>query len=389
MDATAPAILEMGALLLVAALAGWVARKARLPAVIGYLAVGVAISPFTPGYIADRSQLQLLADVGVVILLFEVGIEVDVGRLRRDQAALSWAAPLQVIITTVIAGLAFFLLGLEPIAAALMGLCMAFSSSVVVVNITRSRRRTTDRPTEEAMLGWSVLQDVSAVALAAVLLALLGAETRPIEIALPLLVGFGLCAVIAAWLLPRILLLLRAEHDLFLIVSVASGLALAGLGSVVFGVPLALAAFVAGLAVSESPDAAEARRRLLPFRDLFALLFFVLMGSLIDPAALEAGLGWLLLIVALVLAAKILVIYVLGRVARLRVRPAQLAIGLGQIGEFSFVLGTAALAAGAIPPELFAALLAGVIVTIALSAVAVRLAGTRPGSTAAPDSAAP
>ncbi|HEV8054330.1 MAG TPA: cation:proton antiporter [Candidatus Limnocylindrales bacterium] len=203
MDATAPAILELGALLLVAALAGWVARKAGLPAVIGYLAVGVAISPFTPGYVADRGQLQLLADVGVVVLLFEVGIEVDVGRLRRDHSALAWAAPFQVLVTTGVSAVVFFALGIEPIGAALMGLCIAFSSSVVVVNITRSRRRTTDRATEEGMLGWSVLQDISAVALAAVLLALLGAESRPVEIALPLLVGFGLCAVIAAWLLPR------------------------------------------------------------------------------------------------------------------------------------------------------------------------------------------
>jgi len=269
-----------------------------------------------------------------------------------------------------------------------MGLCIAFSSSVVVVNITRSRRRTTDRATEEGMLGWSVLQDISAVALAAVLLALLGAESRPVEIALPLLVGFGLCAVIAAWLLPRVLRALRAEHDLFLIVSVASGLALAGLGSVVFGVPTALAAFVAGLAISESPDAAEARRRLLPFRDLFALLFFVLMGSLIDPAALGSGLGWLLLIVALVLGTKVAVVYALGRITRLRVRSGQLAIGLGQIGEFSFVLGSAALAAGAVPPELFAALLAGVIATIAFSAVAVRFAGVAPEEPASPEGAA-
>ncbi len=375
MDTTAPAILELGVVLLLAAGAGWTARRVGLPAVVGYLLVGLALSPFTPGYVADREQLQLLADVGVVLLLFEVGIEVDVLRLRREHSSLLWAAPFQVVVTTVVAAAVFMFLGIAPVGAAILGLCMAFSSSVVVVNITRSRQRTTDRRTEEALLGWSVLQDVTAVALAAVLLVLLGADARPVEVALPLLVGFGALALAAAWILPRALRGLRSEHDLFLILSVASGLAIAGIGSVIFGVPLALAAFVAGLAISESADAAEARRRLLPFRDLFALLFFVLVGSLIDPASLGAGLGWLMTILALILLAKIVVVYALARSANIRARPAQLAIGLGQIGEFSFVLASATLAAGAITPELYAGLLAALVASIAFSAVVVRYVG--------------
>jgi CPA2 family monovalent cation:H+ antiporter-2 len=88
----------------------------------------------------------------------------------------------------------------------------------------------------------------------------------------------------AAWLVPAVLRRVRSEHDLFLIISVASALAVAGAGSLLFGIPLALAAFVAGLAISESRDTAEARRRLLPFRDPFAVLFFVSIGALIDPA---------------------------------------------------------------------------------------------------------
>lgn len=346
-----------------------------MPAVVGYLALGIALSPFTPGFAADREQLELLADVGVVLLLFEVGIEIDVVRLRREQRALVWAAPLQVALTMVIAATAFALGGVPPLGAAIVGLCLAFSSSVVVVNITRSRRRTTDRATEDAMLGWSVVQDIAAVAVAAVLLVLLGSDARPLEVAVPLLVGFGALAAASAWLLPRVLLRLRAEHDLFLIVSVASGLALAGAGSVVFGVPLALAAFVAGLAIFESPDAAEARRRLLPFRDLFALLFFVLVGSLIDPQALLRGVGWLGLILVLILLAKVGVIYGLARAARLTANTSQLAVGLGQIGEFSFVLASAALVGRVIPVELYSALLTAVVVTIAVSAVGARLAG--------------
>lgn len=166
---TAPSILEIGLLLLAAATLGWTARRLGLPAVVGYLALGLAVSPFTPGFVADRGQLQLLADLGVVLLLFEVGIEVDLVRLRREQRGLLWASPLQVV-------------------------------------------------------------------------------------------------------LPRVLHALRDQHDLFLITSVASGLALAGLGAVIFDVPLALAAFVGGLAITESPVAAEARRRLLPFRAVSTVL---------------------------------------------------------------------------------------------------------------------
>ena len=203
MDGTAPAILELGAVLLLAAGAGLFSRRLGFPAVVGYLAVGLAVSPFTPGYVADREQLRLLADLGVVILLFEVGIEIDILRLRREHSGLMWAGPLQVVLTTVISAVAFIATGITPIAAAILGLCVAFSSSVVVVNITRSRRRTTDRPTEEMMLGWSVLQDVSAVAMAAVLLVLLGTGERPVEIALPLLAGFVVLALGSAWMHPR------------------------------------------------------------------------------------------------------------------------------------------------------------------------------------------
>ncbi|MFL5751421.1 MAG: cation:proton antiporter, partial [Chloroflexota bacterium] len=254
MEATTLPIFELGVLLLVAALAGWLARRFRLPAIVGYLAVGVVVSPFTPGYVADREQLQLLADVGVVLLLFEVGIEVDVLRLRRDYSQLLWIAPLQTVITAAIATGAAALAGLPPFGAGAVGLGVALSSSVVIVNITRSRRRTTTPDTERALLGWSVLQDVTGVALAVVLLAVYGSAARSPLQAFGGLVAFAVIAGIAGWLLAAVLRRLRAEHDLFLIVSVATGLALAGAGAVIAGIPLALAAFVAGLSVAETPE---------------------------------------------------------------------------------------------------------------------------------------
>src|SRR4051795_8416096 len=106
MEHTAGPILEIGVVLLAAVLAGWLARRAGLPAVVGYLALGVVVSPFTPGYVANREQLQLLADLGVVLLLFEVGIEVDILRIHTEQRGLLIAAPIQTFLTTLIAAAA-------------------------------------------------------------------------------------------------------------------------------------------------------------------------------------------------------------------------------------------------------------------------------------------
>jgi CPA2 family monovalent cation:H+ antiporter-2 len=372
-ELTAPIIAELGVLLLVAAAAGWLARRVGLPAVIGYLVVGVAVSPFTPGFVAHPEQLHVLADIGVILLLFEVGIEIDVMRLRREQRGLFVAAPLQTVLTTAIGAGAALLAGLTMVGAVLIGLCVALSSSVVIVNITRSGRRTTDRATEHALLGWSVLQDLTGVLIAAGVIAALAGSSRSPLVALAGIAAFGVVALVAARVLPRILRELRAEHDLFLIVSVASGLAIAGIGAVYFGVPMALAAFVAGLSISESHAADEARRRLLPFRDVFAVLFFVSIGSLIDPDQLGRGLGWLALLAGVLLGGKVLVAYLLARLTRLAARPLQLAVGLAQVGEFSFVLASVGLSAGVIDRPLYVAMLSAVAASIVVSTVAVRL----------------
>ncbi|HEX9094877.1 MAG TPA: cation:proton antiporter [Candidatus Dormibacteraeota bacterium] len=378
MESTAPAIFEIGFVLLVAAIAGWLARRAGLPAVLGYLVVGLVFSPFTPGYVADRHQLQIFADVGVVLLLFEVGIELDLAELQRERGRLFWAAPVQTILTALVSTGVGLLLRLPLAGAVLLGLCLALSSSVVVVNITRSRRRTTDAATDHVLLGWSVLQDVMGVSLAIVALIGLRLQATSGIAAVELALVYVILVVIATGLLPRLLRQLRQEHDLFLIVSVASALALAGLGARFFGIPLALAAFVSGLAIGESREASEARERLLPFRDVFAVLFFVAIGALIDPGALLSGLGWVPVLLALVVVVKVVPIYLLARFAHLPGRPRQVAIGLGQIGEFSFVLATIGVTRNVIPGNLYAAILAAVVLTIAASTLLVRVGYARP-----------
>jgi CPA2 family monovalent cation:H+ antiporter-2 len=377
MESTAPAVFDIGFVLLLAAVGGWLARRVGLPAVLGYLAVGLVVSPFTPGYVADRHQLELFADVGVVLLLFEVGIEIDPLEIGRERGRLFLVAPIQVVLSTLLAGGLGLAAGLRPAGAVLLGLCVALSSSVVVVNITRSRRRTTDAATDQVLLGWSVVQDMVGVALAIVAVIALGLEARSGPIALALTLLYLAIVVIAAALLPRLLRALRDEHDLFLVFTIASALALAGIGSLVFGIPLALAAFVSGLAITESREAAEARLRLLPFRDLFAVLFFVTIGALIDPSALLKGVGWLALLLGLLIVAKLIPVYALARFVRVSARPLQVGIGLAQIGEFSFVLATIGLAHNLIPKELYAAILASVVITIAASTVLVRVGHSR------------
>jgi K+:H+ antiporter len=371
---TAPLILDIGLVLLAAAAAGWLARRVGLPAVVGYLAVGLIVSPFTPGYVAGRNEILLLADVGVALLLFEVGIEIDVRRLRAEHAAILLAAPVQVALTVALGMAALMLVGVPVNAASLLALGVASSSSVVVVNITRSRRRTTDPETERAMLGWSVVQDIVIVGVAVVLLSLVGGGDRSPLLALVGFAAFGVLAAVAGWVLPKVLVALHAEPDLFLIVSVAGALAIAAVGDFWFGVPLALAAFIAGLAISESPATQEARERLLPFRDVFAVLFFVAVGTLLDPVALLGALPAAGLLVALVVVAKVGVIWLLARLAKLG-RPVQLAVGLGQLGEFSFVIVSTGAIAGVVPASWFAATLGAVVVTIAGSAVLARVVG--------------
>ena len=370
---TAPLVLDVGIVLLGAATMGFAARKAGLPAVVGYLLTGLFVSPFTPGYVADYDQLALLADIGVVLLLFEVGIEIDLRRIRREQKALIWGVPAQVAIGMAIGTPVFLFLDISLLGALLLSLSIAMSSSVVIVNITRSSRRKTDTDTEEALLGWAVMQDVTGVTVAAIILALFGTSDRSLPLALGGIVGFVAVAYLAAKLIPMILRLVRWEKDLFLIFSVAIGLTLAALGTVVFGIPMALAGFVAGLSINQSRDTDDVRKAILPFRDLFAVLFFVIIGSLIEPALISKALPFALLIIAIVVIGKSLPVVLLAKIGKLKANPFQMGAGVGQVGEFSFVLGSIAYSQGAIDRGQFVGVLMAVVISIIASVLLVRL----------------
>jgi CPA2 family monovalent cation:H+ antiporter-2 len=369
---TAPLVLNVGVVLTAAATMGFAARKLGLPSVIGYLVTGLLVSPFTPGFVADNNQLALLADIGVVLLLFEVGIELDLRKITREQKGLLWGVPAQMGFGLLVGTPIFLWLGIPIFGALLMSLSIAMSSSVVIVNITRSPRRATDTPTEEALLGWSLMQDVVGVAMAAVILALFGAGESSLLTAIGGLLGFGIIAIGASRMLPRVLRAVRWEKDLFLIYSVSFGLVLAALGTVVFGIPMALAGFVAGLAINQSRDTEEVRKAILPFRDLFAVLFFVVIGTLIAPQELAAAWPFALLVLTLMILLKTLPTMALAKLAKMNVRPSQLGVGVSQIGEFSFVLGSLAFAEGVITRSQFTGLLVAVVLSITASTILIR-----------------
>ncbi len=371
---TAPLVLDVGVVLLAAATSGLVARKVGLPAIVGYLLAGLLVSPFTPGFVANGDQLALLADIGVVLLLFEVGIEIDLRRIRNEHGALLWASPLQVIAGTLLGTPVFLLLDIPLFGAALLALSLAMSSSVVIVNITRSRRRTTSVATEESLLGWSVLQDITGVTLAALIIALLGSGNESPVRAIFGLIGFIALAVVASRVLPYLLRLVRWESDLFLIYSVAIGLSLAALGTVLFGIPMALASFVAGLAINQTRDTDNVRKAVLPFKDLFQVLFFVVIGSLVQPSLILEALPFAGILLLLMIILKTLPAFLLSRYGNIGDSAGQLSIGLSQIGEFSFVLGSAALASGALTKVQFTGVLLAVISSIIFSTLAVRRA---------------
>jgi CPA2 family monovalent cation:H+ antiporter-2 len=351
---------------------GFAARKLGLPSVIGYLATGLLVSPFTPGFVGDNNQLALLADIGVVLLLFEVGIELDLRKISREQKGLLWGVPAQMGFGLLVGTPIFLWLDIPIFGALLMSLSIAMSSSVVIVNITRSPRRATDASTEQALLGWSLVQDVVGVAAAAIILALFGSGESSLLVAIGGLLGFGAIAIAASRVLPRVLRAVRWEKDLFLIYSVSFGLVLAALGTVVFGIPMALAGFVAGLAINQSRDTEDVRKAILPFRDLFAVLFFVVIGTLIEPKELVSAWPFALLVLVLMIFLKTLPTMALAKIAKMNVRPTQLGVGVSQIGEFSFVLGSLAFAQELITRSQFTGLLVAVVLSITASTILIR-----------------
>jgi CPA2 family monovalent cation:H+ antiporter-2 len=283
-----------------------------------------------------------------------------------------------VLLTTGLVAAAAAALGLSVAGAVLLGAAVALSSTAVVKHIVNSRQRTTNPATDRALEDWAAIEDLTGAALTAIALVAVGFEGQPGPLVVGRLGLYALVAVAAAWVLPRALRAFRSDPDLLVLLSVGGSLTLAGAGTAVFRLPLPLASFLGGAVMGESPEMETVREQVRPFRELFAVLFFVALPTLIEPSALAGALGWLAFVLLGLATTKVALVAVLARLRRQPdVRPFQLALGLGQMGEFSFAIAVIARDNGALPAPVFEALLAALVASLALSTVLARLGAPR------------
>jgi len=352
LDQSTEFLLNMGLAVLAALVAGVIAQRVGLPTIVGYVLAGVALGPLATGLVARPDTISALAEIGVVLLLFAIGVEFSLHELRRVGRLAVGGATAQVAITLAVGAALMVGLGFSLRPALVLGATAAISSTVVLVKLLAERGEETSLHGRIG-IGWMIVQDVLTIVFIVTLPAFTGDD-----LVVPLALAAGKAALFLALaygagriLLPPIYRAIAGSgsRELFLLTVVATALLTAFVSSVVFGLSLALGAFVAGVVVSESELSHQAVAEVLPFRDLFAVLLFVSVGMLVDPAALLASAP---LVVALLLVA----VPFKGALAALLTwrsgLPARVAILTGaavaHVGEFSFIIGQNALDLGII-----------------------------------------
>ncbi len=369
-------ILDLGAAIVAALIGGAIAVRLRQPAVVGYILAGVAIGPFTPGFAGDVEEIAALAELGIVLLLFALGVQFSLRELARVRRVAIPGAIAQIAGTAAVGAVAAVGLGLEPRAALVLGACLSISSTIVVLKLLIERGEL-DSLHGRTAIGWMIVQDIATIVFIVSLPPLAGADpVAPLLGALASAAIFlGLAYVVGTRLLPWVfnaVARLRSQ-ELFLLTVVGTALATAFVSSAVFGLSLALGAFVAGLLVSESEVSYQAAAEVIPFRDLFAVLFFVSVGMLVDPAALVAQAPTVALLVVIAVIVKGAMSAGLARALGLPTRSALLLGGIvANVGEFSFILAQNALDEGLFDTGAYNLVLGTAVLTIILSPFLVR-----------------
>lgn len=357
------------AALLAALVLGAVAIRLRLPPIIGYIVAGLAVGPFTPGFLADREQVLELADIGVALLMFSLGLQFTIRELLHVGRVVIVGAPVQVAITMALGIGVGLLIGWTPLEAAFVGGAVAICSTVVLAKVVgeATLRATTQG---QIAVGWSIVQDLLTVVLVVVLTALSGDTSNvvtgvvlPAAVALLFVVGV---VVIGSRVLPRALgrIARLGSRELFVVAisCIAIGTAF---GASALGVSVALGAFVAGLALSESDLAASVLGEIVPLRELFSTIFFVSVGLLLQPTAAVAGWPMVLVLLVLIIVVKGGLVAAAAHLAGHRPAVAIRAGGMvAQAGEFSFVLATAGLSVGAIDSDTFSQAMGAVVLSM-------------------------
>ncbi|MBB5746027.1 cation:proton antiporter [Brevundimonas variabilis] len=358
---------------------GMLANRLKLSPLVGYLVAGVVVGPFTPGYTADTELAPQLAEVGVILLMFGVGLHFSPADLMKVRKVAIPGALVQISVATVLGWGLGRLLGMGDLEAALMGFALSVASTVVLLRALEERKQVKGEIGRIAV-GWLIVEDL-VIVIALVLLPLIviqpgesltaGELAGSIGLTLVKVAAFvGLMLVVGGRVLPW--LLVRIAHtrsrELFTLGVLAIALGIAWIAYAVFGASFALGAFVAGLVLNGTPLGHNAAERSLPLRDAFAVLFFVSVGMLFDPTILIRDPLAVLGVLGIVIIGKSLAALAITFAFRLtRETSLTVAASLAQIGEFSFILAALGVSLGAMRQETHDLILAAALLSIALN----------------------
>ena len=381
-----PLVTTLAAAFGAAWLLGIVAQRLRLSPIVGYLLAGVVIGPHTPGFTGDLQLASQLAEVGVVLLMFGVGLHFHVSDLREVGGIAIPGALVQSSVATLLGLGIGFAFGWPVTSGLVLGMALSVASTVVLLRGLEAHNLV-GTPAGHAAIGWLIVEDVLTVVVLVVIPVLgqagvagangsagpAGGVLAPLLLALAKLAALvALVFVVGSRLLPRALVYVARlqSRELFTLTILAIAIAIATGASLLFGASMALGAFLAGMVVGQSPVSQQAAADALPLRDAFAVLFFVSVGMLFEPAFLLREPLLLLAALAVVLVGKPLaalaVVALLGYSTRTAL---VVALGLAQVGEFSFILGDLARHHGLLSDTGFSLLVACALVSISLNPI--------------------
>jgi CPA2 family monovalent cation:H+ antiporter-2 len=378
MEATPILFRDLTYIFLAAVLGGLVAWRFRLPLILGFIFGGIVVSPFTPGpHLSNLHTFEVFAEVGVVLLMFSIGVEFSIPDLMRVKWVALVGAPIGILLIVGIAATAAKFLGWSLTEGAVIGATISVASTMVLARLlsdTGKLATTYGR----VMIGITLVEDLVVICMT-VLLPVLGGsgDGRFAKAAWTLgkaLILLAPLVFLAIRVIPRLLrrVKLTCNSELLLLVAIAICLGTAALAQAV-GFSVALGAFLAGLSISGLPDLHDAHTQLVPLRDAFVALFFVSLGTLIDPKVLFNSLPLLGLMLLLIVVGKFLVWMTVVWLFRYPIRTAILvAAGLTQIGELSFVVVQVARSAGIVAENVFSTAIAASLISILLNVFIVR-----------------
>ncbi len=372
-------LIDIAVALVVAFIGGILARRIGLPTIVGYLLAGIVIGPFTPGFVGDVETISQLAELGVIFLMFGVGLHFSLKDLWRVRSIAIPGAIGQMGMATLLGyGLSRFW-AWTPAAGIMLGFAISIASTVVLLRGLMDNGLL-NTPQGQVAVGWLVLEDLATVLILVLMPTLVntsnGFDWGQLGLTLLKAAGFVVVVLFAGarlipWILMRIAHTRSRELFILAILAIALGIALGA--AEIFGISLALGAFVAGVVVSESPLSHQVGADIVPFREAFAVLFFVSIGMLVNPGYLVGNIGPILALTGLIVIAKPLTTLLMGFVFPWPARTTLVvAAGLSQIGEFSFILGQAGVALGLLDQSQYSLILAGAILSITLNPLMFR-----------------